>query len=138
MQRTRKARSGRTWLVIALPYGWLLLFFLTPLALVLKIALSQSALSMPPYAPVFDWSDNVGAIVEKLQTLSFDSFTGLFSDSLYVVSYISSVIIAAIATILAFCSKGRRALRAMPFAELSTILPSAAATRSTACGSSPV
>ncbi|MBV9065452.1 MAG: ABC transporter permease subunit [Methylobacteriaceae bacterium] len=93
-------RSGRNWLVIALPYSWLLLFFLAPFALVLKISLSQSALSMPPYAPVFDWSDDLRAIIEKLSALSFDSFAGLFNDSLYVESYVSSVIIAAIATIL--------------------------------------
>ena len=94
-----KTPAGRKWLVIALPYGWLFLFFLAPFALVLKISLSQSALSMPPYAPVFDWSE-IGASIEKLSTLTFDSFANLFSDSLYVESYISSVIIAAIATIL--------------------------------------
>jgi putrescine transport system permease protein len=95
-----KARRGRNWLVIALPYGWLLLFFLAPFALVLKISLSQSALSMPPYAPVFDWSDDIRALIEKFSTLSVDSFTGLFNDNLYVDSYISSVVIAAIATML--------------------------------------
>jgi putrescine transport system permease protein len=100
MRPGNNARSGRNWLVIALPYCWLLLFFLAPFALVLKISLSQSALSMPPYTPVFDWSDDIRAIIEKLSTLSFDSFAGLFNDSLYVESYISSVVIAAIATVL--------------------------------------
>jgi putrescine transport system permease protein len=100
MRPASNARSGRNWLVIALPYGWLLLFFLAPFALVLKISLSQSALSMPPYAPVFEWSDDLRAIIEKLSTLSFESFAGLFNDSLYVESYISSVVIAAIATVL--------------------------------------
>jgi putrescine transport system permease protein len=100
MERARKARARRKWLVIAIPYAWLLLFFLAPFALVLKISLSQSALSQPPYAPVFDWSDDFRAIIEKLQTLSFESFAGLFGDSLYVESYISSVLVAAIATLL--------------------------------------
>jgi putrescine transport system permease protein len=100
MRPVSNARNGRNWLVIALPYGWLLLFFLTPFALVLKISLSQSALSMPPYAPVFEWSDDLRAILEKLSSLSFDSFAGFFNDSLYVESYISSVVIAAIATVL--------------------------------------
>jgi putrescine transport system permease protein len=86
--------------VIAIPYAWLLLFFLAPFALVLKISLSQSALSQPPYAPVFDRSDNFGSLLEKLASLSLQSFGGLFSDSLYVDSYISSVLIAAIATVL--------------------------------------
>jgi putrescine transport system permease protein len=86
--------------VIAIPYAWLLFFFLAPFALVLKISLSQSALSQPPYAPVFERSDNFGSLLEKLASLSFESFGGLFSDSLYVDSYISSVLIAAIATVL--------------------------------------
>jgi putrescine transport system permease protein len=100
MRPGTNARSGRNWLVIALPYGWLLLFFLAPFALVLKISLSQSALSMPPYAPVLDWSDDIQALIEKVSTLSFDAFAGLFRDNLYVESYISSVVIAAVATIL--------------------------------------
>jgi putrescine transport system permease protein len=86
--------------VIAVPYTWLLFFFLAPFVLVLKISLSQSALSQPPYAPSFDWSDGFRSLLEKLSSLSFESFSGLFSDSLYIDSYISSVLIAAIATIL--------------------------------------
>ena len=43
-----------TWqrrLLIALPYGWLLVFFLVPFAIVLKISLSDIALAIPPYTP---------------------------------------------------------------------------------------
>jgi putrescine transport system permease protein len=109
MDRGSKARPRRDWLVIAIPYAWLFFFFLAPFALVLKISLSQSALSQPPYAPVLDWSDDFPSLLEKLSTLSFDSFGGLFNDSLYVESYISSVLIAAIATILTL-------LLAYPFA----------------------
>jgi putrescine transport system permease protein len=100
LQRRHEPPSRRKWLLLAIPYAWLLFFFLAPFTLVLKIALSQSALSLPPYAPVLDWSDGFGAWFDKLSTLSFDSFSGLFNDSLYVESYISSVVIAAIATIL--------------------------------------
>jgi putrescine transport system permease protein len=99
-ERRGKQPRSRNALVIALPYGWLLIFFLAPFALVLKIALSQSALSLPPYTPVLDWSDDIHSLFEKLSTLSFESFAGLLSDSLYLESYISSVVIAAIATIL--------------------------------------
>jgi putrescine transport system permease protein len=100
IERRGKLPKSRNWLVIAIPYGWLLFFFLAPFALVLKIALSQSALSMPPYAPVLDWSDDIHSLVEKVSTLSPDSFAGLLSDSLYLESYISSVVIAGVATIL--------------------------------------
>jgi putrescine transport system permease protein len=94
------ARAHRNWLVIAIPYAWLLFFFLAPFALVLKISLSQSALRQPPYEPVFSWSDSFQSLLGKFSTFSLDSFGGLLSDSLYLESYISSVLIAALSTIL--------------------------------------
>ena len=94
------ARAHRDWLVLAIPYGWLLIFFLAPFALVLKISLSQSALRQPPYEPVFSWSDSFQSLLGKLSTLSLDSFGGLLSDSLYLESYISSVLVAAVSTIV--------------------------------------
>jgi putrescine transport system permease protein len=99
-RRAAGRRTSGKWLVIAIPYAWLFFFFLAPFALVLKISLSQSALSQPPYEPAFTWSDGFRSLLEKLSTLSFDSFAGLLSDNLYIDSYISSVVIAAIATIL--------------------------------------
>jgi putrescine transport system permease protein len=99
-RRAAGRRTSGKWLVIAIPYAWLFFFFLAPFALVFKISLSQSALSQPPYEPVFTWSDSFRSLLEKLSTLSFDSFAGLLSDNLYVDSYISSVVIAAIATSL--------------------------------------
>ncbi|WP_241962982.1 ABC transporter permease subunit [Thalassorhabdomicrobium marinisediminis] len=38
-------------LLILLPYTWLLLFFLVPFGIVLKISLSDIALAIPPYTP---------------------------------------------------------------------------------------
>src|SRR3712207_9078898 len=46
---------GRS-LVVLVPYVWLVLFFLIPFAIVLKISLSEAAVSIPPYAPIFDWA----------------------------------------------------------------------------------
>ncbi|GAC1331869.1 MAG: ABC transporter permease subunit [Beijerinckiaceae bacterium] len=86
--------------MLALPYVWLALFFLAPFALVLKISLSQSALSQPPYAPVLHWTDGAGRLIEKLSSLSLEAYRGLVDDSLYVESYVSSLTIAAIATVL--------------------------------------
>ena len=37
-----------------LPYGWLLVLFLIPFLIVLKIALSDYAISIPPYTPTLD------------------------------------------------------------------------------------
>ena len=46
-------------LVIAVPYLWLLMFFLVPFLIVLKISFAEySALGRPPYVPVFQWLDD--------------------------------------------------------------------------------
>ena len=42
-------------LVIAVPYLWLLLFFVVPFLIVLKIPEVQIA--MPPYAPLIQWTE---------------------------------------------------------------------------------
>jgi len=42
----------RRWLLIGPPFVWLLVFFLLPLAVVAAISLSQSADTIPPYAPL--------------------------------------------------------------------------------------
>jgi len=93
-----RGKFGRR-LVLALPYAWLVLFFLAPFALVLKVSLSQSALGQPPYEPVFDSLDPAD-IWAKLSALSLSAYAGLIDDSLYLQSYLDSLAIAAAATFL--------------------------------------
>src|SRR5580704_13333890 len=49
-------RSFAEKLVVRIPYAWLLVFFLVPFLIVLRISLSQPALAQPPYTPLFDLS----------------------------------------------------------------------------------
>lgn len=84
--------------VLALPFVWLILFFLVPFALVVKISLSQSVLAQPPYRPVFDWSDP-GGFFDKLHQFSLSAYIGLTQDALYLQSYIDSIVIAGLATL---------------------------------------
>ncbi len=57
--------SGKR-LVIAVPYLWLLMFFLVPFLIVLKISFAEySPLGRPPYEPVFQWLEE-GALQIKL------------------------------------------------------------------------
>ncbi len=49
--------TGRT-LVIAIPYLWLLLFFLIPFVIVLKIGFSETQIALPPYQPLFAWTQD--------------------------------------------------------------------------------
>lgn len=88
-------------LVIIVPYVWLLFFFLIPFIIVFKISLSTSAISIPPYAPAFNFSSGVSGIFEQIKELSFDNYVWLTEDALYFNAYVSSVIIAGISTMLA-------------------------------------
>ena len=90
---TRPAR-----LAAIAPYLWMALFFLVPFLFVLKISLSQTAIAQPPYTPVFDVAEGWEAIETAFATLSFDNFRLLVSDDLYVLSYLRSLVVAAIST----------------------------------------
>ena len=80
------------------PYVWMVLFFLVPFGFVLKISLSQTAIAQPPYVPVFDVAAGWGAIADAFAALSWDNFRLLFSDDLYVLSYLRSLLVAAVST----------------------------------------
>ncbi len=96
MARTRTPLQRR--IVTWIPYLWLLAFFLAPFVIVFKISLSETAIAMPPYMPVFDGLEAIG---EKLAQLSFENYAWLVDDPLYWRSYVSSLRIAAISTIIA-------------------------------------
>jgi putrescine transport system permease protein len=83
-------------LVTSVPYLWLLLFFLIPFVIVLKISFSQSAIAMPPYEPLFHWAS------EKLLEikLNLGNFTFLVEDNLYWKSYLNSILVAGVSTLL--------------------------------------
>ena len=87
---------GRS-LVIALPYVWLLLFFLFPFVIVLKLSFSEAAIAMPPYSPLWTWAEGIYLQIQ----LSFESYQLLLEDALYIKSYLTSLKIAAISTLLA-------------------------------------
>jgi putrescine transport system permease protein len=84
-------------LVIAIPYIWLLLFFLVPFLIVLKISFAEfSPLGRPPYEPVFQWLEE-GALQIKLL---IGSYVYLFNEPLYVSAWIYSVKVAFFSTLL--------------------------------------
>lgn len=81
--------------VFGIPFLWLLLFFLLPFALVLKISFSSAVMAIPPYQPVFTFVDNTVSVVVNLSNYLF-----LFSDSLYIAAYWGSVKIAFVSTLV--------------------------------------
>jgi putrescine transport system permease protein len=90
----------RRFLLIALPYGWLLALFLVPFIIVLKISLSDIALAIPPYTPTLDFGAGLAGVREFLSQLDFENFIFLTQDDLYWKAYLSSLQIAVIATVL--------------------------------------
>ncbi len=92
------ARIGLTGkrFVIGVPMIWLLLFFVLPFLIVLKISLATEATAIPPYTPLFDWS---GGWPPALQ-IDTDNYASLVGDDLYIVAYLSSIKFAFISTIL--------------------------------------
>jgi putrescine transport system permease protein len=79
---------------------WLVVFFLTPFVIVLKISLSQTALAQPPYSPVFDLSAGWAGFLDFARQLSLESFRLLFTDLIYLLSYLKSLQVAAISTLI--------------------------------------
>ena len=95
--------QGRKWsrrAVVLLPCVWLVVFFLTPFVIVLKISLSQTALAQPPYSPVFDLSAGWAGFLDFARQLSLESFRLLFTDLIYLLSYLKSLQVAAISTLI--------------------------------------
>ena len=96
----RKRASGAGWPVVLIPYAWLVLFFLIPFLIVLKISLSATAIAQPPYTPVFDPAAGLAGLKDFLAGLSLENYAQLIADKLYVASYLRSLEIAALSTVI--------------------------------------
>ncbi|HEY5809848.1 MAG TPA: ABC transporter permease subunit [Povalibacter sp.] len=86
---------GRT-AVVAIPYFWLLLFFLVPFIIVLKIAFSETQIASPPYQPIMQWADDQMLLIK----LNLGNFWFLVEDNLYWKAYLNSMKVAFISTLL--------------------------------------
>ena len=87
--------------LIGIPYLWLLLLFLVPFGIILKISLSDIALAIPPYTPTLDLSEGWQGIRSFFAALDFENYIFLTEDDLYWRAYLSSLKIAFISTLLA-------------------------------------
>jgi putrescine transport system permease protein len=94
---SRSRGIGRA-LVIGIPYFWLATFFLLPVVIVARIALSEPRLAQPPYWPVFDLAEGWEGLVAFVSALGLDNFRFLAEDDLYLASILSSLRIAGIST----------------------------------------
>jgi putrescine transport system permease protein len=84
-------------IIAGVPFIWLLLFFLAPFFIVLKISVAESLIASPPFSNLLEWGESLLPTV----SVTADNYSYLWEDDLYVRTYISSLKIAAISTF--FC-----------------------------------
>jgi len=77
--------------VVGVPYAWLLLFFMLPFLIVLKISVSE--MEMVSFKDLLTWADGVLHI-----QLKFGNYLFLAQDELYFKAYLASLKYAAITT----------------------------------------
>jgi putrescine transport system permease protein len=82
-------------LVLGVPMVWLILLFLLPFLIVLKLSFSQERLTIPPYAPFLEWINGL-----PHPALHFSNYAFLFTDPLYISAYLYSLKVAAVSTLL--------------------------------------
>ena len=100
-ETSTRAATGFSWgakLTVAVPYLWLIAFFLVPFLIVLKISLSETAIAQPPYTPLLDPAAGWQGLRDFISGLTFGNYLTLAGDDLYVFAYLKSLKVAALAT----------------------------------------
>src|SRR6202012_1351329 len=96
----KQGRGWGRWFVVALPYAWLLVLFLVPFLIVLKISFSTPLIGQPPYVPTFDIGGGLSGLMASARQLVVDNYVFLTKDALYWKAYLSSLWIALASTFL--------------------------------------
>ena len=86
-------QAGRR-LIAGVPTLWLLVLFLIPFIIVFRISFSEVRLAIPPYTPLLSWHQGAPHIEVHWSAYSF-----LFTDPMYVSSYLYSLQVAAVSTL---------------------------------------
>jgi putrescine transport system permease protein len=82
--------------VVAIPFFWLLLFFLAPFFIIFKISVAEAVIASPPFSSLVGWAED-GAMQLRIVV---DNYSYLWEDELYLETYLSSLKISSISTIL--------------------------------------
>jgi putrescine transport system permease protein len=85
--------AGRR-LITGVPTLWLLVLFLIPFIIVFRISFSEVRLAIPPYTPLLSWRHGSPHLEVHWSAYSF-----LFTDPLYLSSYLYSLKVAAVSTL---------------------------------------
>lgn len=90
----RRVRPTASQLAISIPYIWLIAFLLIPFLLVLKISFADLQFGIPPYTPLAALQDETLSLALHLR-----GYILLFTDSLYLATYLNSVKMALVTTV---------------------------------------
>ena len=82
-------------LVIAIPYLWMLLFFLIPFVIILKISFAEVQIAIPPYTDLVSYAEQKLSFIFNL-----GNYLYLLDDEMYLDSYLQSIQVACISTLL--------------------------------------
>ncbi|MFK7753185.1 MAG: ABC transporter permease subunit [Sedimentitalea sp.] len=88
----------RNWqlIIVAIPFVWLLTFFLAPFFIVAKISLAELAIASPPFTKMIEWADG-GVLTIRVV---FENFSYILEDDLYLNTYLNSLKISITSTLL--------------------------------------
>src|SRR3546814_12179133 len=85
----------RRWLAIGPPFLWLTIFLLLPFLLVLKISFDDLKFGVPPYTPLAELKDQTVTLA-----LSLRGYALLFSERLYLATYLNSIKMAVVTNLV--------------------------------------
>lgn len=77
------------------PSAWIIVFFLCPCLILLKISFSDSIIASPPYTSLVDWIS--GSILQI--RLNLGNYIALFNNEMYIRGFATSVLVAGASTI---------------------------------------
>jgi len=78
----KEQRNWKRWIPVWIPYAWMVVFFLIPFLIVLKISVSTSEIAQPPYVPVFDIrNDGIAGTWEKTKEWTLENYRRVFGFS---------------------------------------------------------
>lgn len=122
-------------LVIAVPYGWLALFFVVPFLILLRISVTDVGTGVDPFAPIIEHVDGAWRLVLKVQnylSIFYDAGQGgaILGSTIYLDAYATSLKYAFFTTLLClligypfayFLARARASLR--PVLLMGVMLP---------------
>ncbi len=86
--------TGKNWLIY-IPSFWIIVFFICPCLILIKISFSDGVIASPPYTSLIDWISGYTLQIR----FNLNNYLILFTDEMYIKGFVTSVLIAGTSTI---------------------------------------